>query len=515
MPGRNANSDLLNALDESIVDVRAGRKTIEQCVQDFPQHRSELQVLLPVAATIVPTPVVPDPGRKLRARVELVEELHRQRAKVGVLGAVGALQRRLAGVALAVLLGIGGSGAAVVAAQDAQPHDALYGLKTAIEEQQVALVGSPDARAQLRVRFAERRLAEAERALAEGREEVAVAAAAGYAEAMQRAYDEIAAARAQGKPVAPVSEAAEDTAARLQEVATKAGIRGDQSAAAALLDAGERAERERTSTRRIPTELAAARDLPPVAGRTSMDPPVVLESEPPPDLVDDRPAADGVTTTQSEPGEPGDVTASPPAAEPIQGDQDESVPVASSPVRVAPSVPTGQGQTENRRDQPEAQATQRDERDDEEREDRDVDRGRGRAQRDEDDDRGGPQGRGNASVQSVATPTPTPTSTPTPSRTAQPTPTQREQRDGPGGRGADGQTRQNGESGPGAVPLPRSGPSGDNRPGPAPTLAPRPLPNSQVGPTSVPARGGSTGNSGGGSGQRGDERPRRSELTGS
>src|SRR5439155_1437859 len=174
MAGSRVEVDFLDVLDACIVDVRAGRKTIERCLDEFPQHRAELATPLIAAAAIVPQRVAPDPGRKLRARVELVEELHRAGAGSGSPGWLAALRPRLAGVALAAFLAVGGSGAAVVAAQDAQPTDPLYGLKTAIEQQQVALAVSPDARAQLRVRIAERCLAEAERAIASGREDVAV-----------------------------------------------------------------------------------------------------------------------------------------------------------------------------------------------------------------------------------------------------------------------------------------------------------------------------------------------------
>src|SRR6186997_2062841 len=101
MAGPKVRADFLDVLDACILDVRAGRKTVERCLEEFPEHRAELAALLPTAAAIVSLPVTPDPARKLAGRVALVEELHRGRHAAG--GAFGfpALRARLLGVAAA------------------------------------------------------------------------------------------------------------------------------------------------------------------------------------------------------------------------------------------------------------------------------------------------------------------------------------------------------------------------------------------------------------------------------
>jgi hypothetical protein len=248
---------LLDVLDACITDIRAGRKTIQDCLDANPVHRAELAMLLPVAAAIVPVDVEPDPIHKLHARHRLVEAIHQDTVREsGLFVPLSGLRNRIAAVAAAVVLALGGSGAAVVAAQDAQPADPLYGLKTAIEQQQVAFAASPDARAQLRLRIADRRLAEAERAIEAGREDVAVIAASSYSEAMQQAYSDIDAATGAGAPTSEAHGTATESLARLQSVAVKADAAGESAAAAALAAAGELAARERAprSVQRAPVE---------------------------------------------------------------------------------------------------------------------------------------------------------------------------------------------------------------------------------------------------------------------
>src|SRR6059036_686507 len=115
-------TDLLDLLEACISDVRAGRKTVAACLAEYPEHRAELELLLPTAAAIAPLSVEPDQARKLGARYEFVEALHREiggRPREPFL--LGGLRRRFVSLAAAVVLAVGGSGAAVVGAQDAQP----------------------------------------------------------------------------------------------------------------------------------------------------------------------------------------------------------------------------------------------------------------------------------------------------------------------------------------------------------------------------------------------------------
>jgi len=296
-------TELLDVLDQCLVDIRAGRKTIERCLEEHSAHRAELDLLLRAAAAIVPSRVVPDPAAKLRARYAIVEAMHRdtEARPSGLVIALIGLRRRVAGVAAAMVLAVAGSGAAVVAAQDAQPNEPLYGLKTAVEQQQIAFAASPEARAQLRVQIATRRLAEAERAIESGREDAAIVAAAAYGETMQRAYDDMDAAQGAGRPVAEAHEAAGDSLARLQDVTARASTAGNREAAAALAAAAARAERERAERERPRRQTTDAPSRPTVQAsaaviEVSVPIPVALADDSESEAADAPPVPDEAAT---------------------------------------------------------------------------------------------------------------------------------------------------------------------------------------------------------------------------
>src|SRR5512139_2653057 len=74
----------------------------------------------------------------------------------------------MAAIVLVVFL-FGGAGATAFAARSALPGDALYPVKTSLEQTRVALSGSAYAQAQLNMRFAELRLQELNTLVGEGR----------------------------------------------------------------------------------------------------------------------------------------------------------------------------------------------------------------------------------------------------------------------------------------------------------------------------------------------------------
>jgi hypothetical protein len=284
--------ELLDVLDRCLADVRAGRRTVEDCLEEHRTHRAELEVLLLTAAAIVPSHAAPDPAAKLRARFALVEAIH---ADVGarpslLLAALLGLRQRTAAIATAIVLTITSSGVAVVAAQDAQPYEPLYPLKTAVEQQQVAFAGSPEARAQLRLQIAARRLAEAERAIEAGREAAAVFAAAAYGETMQRAYDDMDAAQGEGRGAAEAHEAADESLARLHDVTARANTAGSREAAAALAAAAAQAERERAERGQSASPPRPA--APPIPPTPRSDLTQTEASAPVAHVVDDDPETD-------------------------------------------------------------------------------------------------------------------------------------------------------------------------------------------------------------------------------
>jgi hypothetical protein len=81
-------------------------------------------------------------------------------------------QRRVASFAavlVVLVLIFGGAGMTAVAAQAALPGDALYSVKTGLEGTRASLTGSAASQVSLYLQFAERRLAEIEKLIAEGR----------------------------------------------------------------------------------------------------------------------------------------------------------------------------------------------------------------------------------------------------------------------------------------------------------------------------------------------------------
>ncbi len=75
----------------------------------------------------------------------------------------------LAAVVVVLVLIFGGAGMTAVAAQAALPGDALYSVKTGLEGTRASLTGSAASQVSLYLQFAERRLVEIEKLIAEGR----------------------------------------------------------------------------------------------------------------------------------------------------------------------------------------------------------------------------------------------------------------------------------------------------------------------------------------------------------
>ncbi len=461
----SSKTAFLDALDRCIADVRAGRKTIGQCLDEYPQYRGELAPLLATAAAIVSPRLTLDPAQKLRARYAFVEALHDEASgQPAALGVFARLQRRVAGVAVAAILAVAGSGAAVVAAQDAQPSDPLYGLKTAIEQQQVALAASPDARAELRVRIADRRLGEVERAVAAGRENDAFAAAAAYAQTMQLAYDDIDAAVGSGSLSVGATEAADESLARVPDVAAKAKLAGEQAAAAALLEARERAERERVPTRRGAPAQPPATPGPSDQARESAPPTPVVEATAEPVVAEVAVPPPTVMAVVPPPTAGAGVAPPQPTRPPTQGNANQGPPPQGN---ASQGRPSGSGREDNRADE------------------QNDDRGRGEANE-------GSARPAQAQPTRTAQPAAVVSATPTPRSTIAPT-AERDNRDGGDDRGGNGRgnddRRGRASPTPTATALPRAAGSSEDRPRPTATATTR---GTSATPTPTPS-GGSDG----------------------
>ncbi len=96
-----------------------------------------------------------------------------------------------AAIIIVVTVLFGGSAATVLAAQSAIPGDALYGVKTTIEQTRLSLARDAASRADLQLQFAERRLQEIEKLVAEGRYQNIQAATQEFEAHVRNALNEI------------------------------------------------------------------------------------------------------------------------------------------------------------------------------------------------------------------------------------------------------------------------------------------------------------------------------------
>jgi len=168
--------------------IRSGQETVDSALSRYPDHADELSSLLETATwlqerrdSLAPRPEFLSASRqRLLARIEQEQKApvapkSLQSVGASVLSTLAALftQKRfayqfaIAAFLLVFLISI--SSGVAAAAQNAIPGDPLYGVKTTLEEAQLALSFSEARRAQLYVAFAERRLVEIQSLVIEGR----------------------------------------------------------------------------------------------------------------------------------------------------------------------------------------------------------------------------------------------------------------------------------------------------------------------------------------------------------
>lgn len=157
-------------LAQCIEDVKAGRSSIDDCLDRHSLIRERLEPLLRIALEIRAVPDVrPSAGFKVRARVRLMEQIHQQ-------GTVSrwpwfrySNQVRLSPhsrlsmvhVIVAIALALSAlAGGTAYAAQDSLPGDPLYSVKLATERAGMILPGADFARTERALNLAERRVRE-------------------------------------------------------------------------------------------------------------------------------------------------------------------------------------------------------------------------------------------------------------------------------------------------------------------------------------------------------------------
>lgn len=154
---------LANCIDE----IQSGKSTLEECLIRYPEFADELRTLLKIANNIQPKKAVPTAHFKQQARLRLLDEMRTSAArtkqsKSGMSGWLKPLVLRpstlIAAIVLIVLIASGGS--TVYASQGSLPDDTLYPVKIGVENIQLTLTRSPEAKASLHLRLAQRRLNE-------------------------------------------------------------------------------------------------------------------------------------------------------------------------------------------------------------------------------------------------------------------------------------------------------------------------------------------------------------------
>ena len=172
--------------------------TINQCLQEHPEHAEALAALLGIAGEVHSELAPPEPREAFisTAQVRLLNRLRavqkgtpRVRAR-RVWGLRWARQPAyiLASVVLALGLLVMSAGVAW-ASEGSLPGDALYNVKRTIEETRLALTWTAVSQAALLTQYIDGRMVETEALLAAGREEDLDMSLAGYEDMLSRLID--------------------------------------------------------------------------------------------------------------------------------------------------------------------------------------------------------------------------------------------------------------------------------------------------------------------------------------
>jgi hypothetical protein len=159
-------------LIQCIDDIKAGRASLEDCLDRYPDMRQELEPLLKVALSIKePADIRPSDAFKVRARVNLMEHIHAsQSGKKAMRSPSQAVRRgwytgwaRVVAIVVAVILTISAAGTgAAFASQSSLPGDTLYSVKLGTEQLQRIVTFDEATEVELELKFTNARLDELE-----------------------------------------------------------------------------------------------------------------------------------------------------------------------------------------------------------------------------------------------------------------------------------------------------------------------------------------------------------------
>jgi len=196
--------DLEAILDECLREMSLRGESIERCLQRCPQHAEQLASLVQMADHIRKTnhPTLSAPvTRAIEQRLlRRTAELRRARARrsLSLPFSLRPLVTVAATLMVVLALVLAGGGGIVYASTDSLPGSPLYGVKRATEQVRLFLIPTETGRAELHIKFAQRRLEEVQ-ALAEIKGQVDEEALAAMAEETRLALEEIDKVPAQNK----------------------------------------------------------------------------------------------------------------------------------------------------------------------------------------------------------------------------------------------------------------------------------------------------------------------------
>ena len=204
-------------LAQCIEDIRAGTSSVEDCLTKYPSVSKKLEPLLRIALEIrEPPDVKPSTAFKVRARVQLMEQIHAMRSVTKwpwfrYTGQVKPItyKRRFSMVSIivAIVLAVcAAGGGTVYASQDSLPGEVLYPVKLGTEHVRVAFAGGDTNKAELYLTFANRRVEEMTALTEKGRPEKVDIAVNGYDEAIAKATQKMEAASSKGLDIVETSE---------------------------------------------------------------------------------------------------------------------------------------------------------------------------------------------------------------------------------------------------------------------------------------------------------------------
>ena len=158
-----------NILDDCIDRLLIRGETLQQCLDSYPEHSTELEPLLRMAlAANEAVSVQPDPDFKARARYELNVLLQQEKSKRRTPFLSWRPRWAVATAALLVVVLLTG-GSTALAADQIMPGNPLYPVKLATEQVGLTFTISDVGKAELYATLADRRVAELDYVISKGK----------------------------------------------------------------------------------------------------------------------------------------------------------------------------------------------------------------------------------------------------------------------------------------------------------------------------------------------------------